>query len=85
LKQRVACGFKTLDQLLLHPPRHSHQYVCALDEMERLLLGVRAEGSWYNPPEMRRQFFTISMETACGISPPPARDAPAAKRARHDA
>ena len=73
LKLLVALCSSKLDQLLLQPPRHSHEYSCALDEMEEKLLGVRRQ--W--------RFFRIFMEKACGF--PPARDAPAAKRARHDA
>ena len=67
LKLLVALCSSKLDQLLLQPPRHSHEYSCALDEMEEKLLGVRRQ--W--------RFFRIFMEKACGF--PPARDAPAAK------
>ena len=70
LKLVVALCSSKLDQLLLQPPRHSHECSSALDEMDEV-------------DEMTWRFFRIFKEKACGF--PPARDAPAAKRARHDA
>ena len=47
LKLLVALCSSKLDQLLLQPPRHSHEYSCALDEMEEKLLGVRRQWRFF--------------------------------------